>query len=146
MPYKNLEQQRQYQREWMAKRRLDYFFDKACVRCGSGDNLQLDHVDPTLKISHKIWSWSAEKREAELAKCQVLCEHCHLDKTRGDEAVFIHLQGNDECGTLAKYKGPFKCRCDLCRKANADYEYQRRGGLSGEAQSLATTGKGFDSP
>jgi hypothetical protein len=43
--------------------------------------LELDHKDHRQKVSHTIWSWSMERRDAELAKCQVLCHDCHLDKT-----------------------------------------------------------------
>ncbi len=49
--------------------------------CGSWDELEVDHVDPALKISHSIWSWSLERRLAELAKCVVRCRACHLKKS-----------------------------------------------------------------
>lgn len=91
MPYKNKDKQREYQRKWIAKRRADYFRDKVCARCGSEDDLQLDHIDPTTKVSHSIWSWSDKKRLAELAKCQVLCYICHKDKTNGTEGDLHNL-------------------------------------------------------
>ena len=72
---------RDYQRAWISKRRLEYFEGKYCERCGSSEDLQLDHVDPDKKISHRIWSWSEERREEEIAKCQVLCKPCHRSKT-----------------------------------------------------------------
>jgi hypothetical protein len=50
--------------------------------------LELDHVDPALKVSHRVWSWARERREAELAKCQVLCHDCHVAKTaEGNETA-----------------------------------------------------------
>lgn len=81
MPMATPEAQREYQRKWKARRRADFFADKCCVRCGSTERLELDHKDPKLKISHNIWSWSKERREAEIAKCQVLCNECHQVKT-----------------------------------------------------------------
>lgn len=81
MPYSNPEEQRQYQREWLAQRRSKWFAEKTCVECGSPDDLRLDHVDPAQKVDHRIWSWSRERRDTELAKCQVLCLRCHVKKT-----------------------------------------------------------------
>jgi|ERR1019366_1002963 5-methylcytosine-specific restriction endonuclease McrA len=73
--------QREYQRAWMADRRRAWLDGKVCAACGSPDDLEVDHVDPETKVAHAVWSWSSERREAELAKCQVLCEACHQVKT-----------------------------------------------------------------
>lgn len=75
------EQQRAYQREWYARRRADWFAGKRCLVCGTSKDLRLDHIDPTKKVSHRVWSWSAKRRAAELDKCQVLCEDHHREKT-----------------------------------------------------------------
>ncbi len=82
MPYKDPEYQRTWQREWMARRRAEWFAGKACAHCGSIEDLQLDHIDAKDKVAHSVWSWSQVRREAELAKCQVLCEPCHKAKTK----------------------------------------------------------------
>jgi hypothetical protein len=76
------EAKREYQRKWIADRRAAYFVDKVCANCGSTKRLELDHIDPAIKISSRIWSWSAERREAEISKCQVLCYECHWEKTK----------------------------------------------------------------
>ena len=81
MPYADPEQQREYQRKWVARRRAEWFEGRSCVDCGSVEELQLDHVDAKQKMSHRIWSWSAALREAELAKCVVRCRFCHKIKT-----------------------------------------------------------------
>ena len=74
---------RKYQREWLAKRRQEWFdANGSCVDCGSFENLELDHVDPNLKISHKVWSWSKDRRDIELSKCVIRCYKCHKERTR----------------------------------------------------------------
>lgn len=62
MPYKNIEQQREYQRNWIADRRKEFFKDKKCVYCTKTKNLELSHKDKTTKISHKIW-YGLKKKE-----------------------------------------------------------------------------------
>ncbi len=122
MPYKDKIKQLEYQRKWMAKRRQDWLDSNGPCKCGSWDNLEVDHIDPNLKIDHKVWSWTEEKRNAELAKCQVLCYICHLAKTIESRRVV------PEHGTLARYKSDYaQCRCIECKKANAEYEHSRRG-------------------
>ena len=77
-----LEEQRKYQREWLAKRRADWFAENGpCVDCGSWNELELDHVKPSQKVEHRIWSWKQSRRDAELAKCVVRCCPCHLAKS-----------------------------------------------------------------
>lgn len=69
----------------IAERRALWFLENGpCRLCGSWDNLQVDHIDPTWKVSHRIWSWRADRRSAELAKCQVLCVKCHKAKTTAE--------------------------------------------------------------
>lgn len=113
MGYKNPEKQKKYQREWRAQRRADWLKDKTCARCGSAEQLEVDHKDPSEKVSHKIWSWSEKRRNEELAKCQVLCKPCHLEKTRRDNEP-AH-------GTNSRYTSPvWRCRCDACREAHRE--------------------------
>lgn len=82
VPYADPEAQRRYQREWMARRRREWLDENGpCVDCGSWEELEVDHVDPATKTTHAVWSWSAARREAELAKCVVRCHDCHAAKT-----------------------------------------------------------------
>lgn len=78
---KQLLQKRKRQREWKMARKREFFADKVCTRCGATHDLQLDHIDPATKTDHRIWSWSKERREAEIRKCQVLCGPCHKEKS-----------------------------------------------------------------
>lgn len=87
MPYKDKNKQREYARVWMEKRRQEFFRDKYCVKCRSTQNLELDHINPNEKVSHKIWGWSEERRTKELAKCQVLCHKHHLEKTAEENRI-----------------------------------------------------------
>jgi 5-methylcytosine-specific restriction endonuclease McrA len=75
------DKKREYQKEWIAKRRNEYFANKVCAICGANNNLELDHINSEEKETHRIWSWCKEKRDKELKKCQILCEQCHKEKT-----------------------------------------------------------------
>lgn len=131
MTYKNKEQQREYQRQWMAKRRENWFAENGpCVICSSWEELELDHIDPELKETHKIWSWSKERREEELAKCQPLCVGCHAAKTRSE-----NLSGH---GTGTSYQRG--CRCAECRAyKSAAMKRETRRQLEDSAHGEATS-------
>ncbi len=121
MGYKNREKQREYVRKWIAKRRNDWLqANGPCKLCGSWDDLEVDHVDRTTKVNHRVWSWSESRRLKELAKCQVLCFDCHKKKTLSemDRAVYVH--GTDNCYTHNK------CRCAPCTEAHRVYRRQQR--------------------
>jgi hypothetical protein len=108
MPYKDPDKQREYTRKWIAERRRVWLENNGpCVKCGSDENLQVDHVDPKLKISHKVWSWSEKRRNTELAKCQILCSNCHKKKTKSERPESAH-------GTARRYV-KYRCRCEICR-------------------------------
>ncbi len=78
MGYRNRTQQRRHQRLWLRRRRAEWLTEHGpCRDCGSDKHLEVHHLDPSQKVSHRIWSWSKERREAELAKCIVLCRKCH---------------------------------------------------------------------
>lgn len=51
MPLATKAQQREYQRAWMAARRAAFFVGKACVRCGSSDDLHIHHRDRKRKAA-----------------------------------------------------------------------------------------------
>lgn len=124
MPYRDPDMQRRYQREWMARRRAEWFDGKVCVDCGGTERLEVDHVDRRLKspklkkTNTSIWSWSQERRDVELAKCVVRCRDCHQRKTI---AVDIPQYTNDPPhGTRGRYESRrYRCRCDACKAAKA---------------------------
>jgi len=120
MPIKNLEARRKYAREWIAKRRSDWFEENGqdgCTDCGSMLSLEIDHKDPKDKVSHRIWSWAIPRRNKELEKCTIRCKPCHIKKTKQD---YKNEFGVPEHGTMRRYKSrSYQCSCELCKSANA---------------------------
>jgi 5-methylcytosine-specific restriction endonuclease McrA len=85
----------EYQRKWLSNRRLRgiELLGGVCIRCGSTEKLEFDHVDPSSKDPSLRegktrqgfpWSWSWQRVEVELRKCQLLCSDCHQIKTNQD--------------------------------------------------------------
>jgi hypothetical protein len=81
-------------------------------------DLQIDHLDRQQKVDHRLWSWSAERRGAELAKCQGLCWEHHKQKTHAE------VYGERQHGEMRTYEAG--CRCQQCRAANAVLRSTRR--------------------
>lgn len=105
---------REYKRRWAAARRAEWMAGKSCVQCGTTESLEVDHVDPSQKVSHRIWTWAIARRDAELAKCQVLCIEHHKAKTKAQRPMPAH-------GTVSRYSSKaHKCRCDECKRANRE--------------------------
>lgn len=96
-----------------------------CVSCGVASDLQLDHVDPSTKsfTIGRMSSCSEEKFWTEVAKCQLLCEPCHIVKTLQDKGL---KSARGTHGTLSSYR---YCRCERCKAAMADY-YRKKRALS----------------
>lgn len=112
-----------YMKQYMDERyyrRQRYCIEKLggkCVRCGSVERLEFDHVDPNNKsfsIGSKLAGVSQSKLDEELDKCQLLCYDCHKVKHESQH------------GMIRKYqKG---CRCPLCVDAMRSYNksYKRK--------------------
>lgn len=103
MSYADKRKQKDYQKNWIKARRESFFNGKVCFNCGSVDSLVLHHRNPEEKESHKIWSWSEKRRLAEIAKCDVLCESCHISIHKemgsfgrvGEDCNFSNLYTSD---------------------------------------------------
>ena len=55
-----------------------------CVRCGSIENLEFDHIIKETKsftIGSSLTCFSIEELILEVDKCQLLCRPCHIDKS-----------------------------------------------------------------
>lgn len=109
-----------YMKARYAKRRKEAIIrlGGSCVDCGSLEELEIDHIDPSLKdfALSEGSSYSDARWNAELEKCQLLCKACHTAKHNS----------KFPCGTAQRFwRG---CRCDGCRKAknNYDKEYKKK--------------------
>lgn len=118
MPYADPEEQRGYQRAWIAARRESWISEHGpCTDCKGWYDLQVDHKDAATKVSHRVWSWAAARREAELAKCVVRCRLCHVKKTA---AAKEHPRGEaHRCALLTVDAVRFIRASTLPRKALA---------------------------
>jgi 5-methylcytosine-specific restriction endonuclease McrA len=79
-----------------------------CVKCGTTEKLEIDHIDPATKVASEIWSWSLERRLAELAKCQLLCNDHHKVKSLEDMRRRLEAQPRREPPTRTKRFDPYE--------------------------------------
>jgi 5-methylcytosine-specific restriction endonuclease McrA len=120
MPYGDKDKQREYQRLWIRSRRAEWIASQGnCSKCGSSDQVEVDHIDPVLKTMdpRHIWSRRKETRDKELQNCQVLCFSCHKEKTA--------LWRLPEHGTIGRYQNG--CRCADCKTARRLKGREERG-------------------
>lgn len=71
----------------MKRLRREWLQANGPCSCGSWDRLEVDHVDPSKKVHHAVWTWRQERREEELKKCQALCYGCHKKKTAAENST-----------------------------------------------------------
>lgn len=105
MPYRDKETHRLYQRNYLRRKRENFFQNAKCSKCDSKKHLELDHIDRTTKIDHRIWGWSAKRIQEEIKKCQILCHACHLQKSLTERGFAVKKHG------WRYNKG---CRCRIC--------------------------------
>lgn len=119
------EYRKEYYKEWFAKirqERIDYLGGQ-CVKCGSVEKLEFDHIDPSLKeFDISAVCYSIENIIDELNKCQLLCEDCHLEKTKEDSMTKYCTHGHEmtEENTYwaVRKSGRRDRRCKECRKVH----------------------------
>lgn len=88
-----------------------------CVRCGTTDDLEIDHVDPATKnyaVGDVIMRISSEKLAVELALCQLLCAPCHAKKSCMDQGKTYAIGTH---GTLSAYRYCPTPKCEACKAA-----------------------------
>lgn len=112
------EQKRQYDLAWLAKRRERgiKILGSICVRCGTRDGLEIDHIDPATKNFKGGFPWSRAWIwiEAELVKCQLLCDSCHQEKSNSELVREVCIHGHDKRVTGRDTDGS----CAECRREN----------------------------
>lgn len=111
-----------YYKEYMSRRRKERremaikLLGGQCVRCGSTEALQFDHIDPTEKsFPLSGCDVSLVRFLEEVKKCQLLCQKCHSDKTILDLGK---RPAKGTHGTLSSYR---YCHCEECKRAKREY-------------------------
>jgi 5-methylcytosine-specific restriction endonuclease McrA len=92
-----------------------------CVVCKSTETLEFDHIIAETKsydISKLFVSASNSKLQTEVAKCQILCHSCHLEKSQreGDANFVNHGEGAT---------GKHNCTCVLCAPLKKAYRMKK---------------------
>ena len=128
----------EYYRKWQEERRIKFLaiakerLGGCCVRCGTTENLQFDHIIPGSRIRaiSSATNWSLARFLAEVDKCQLLCDAHHREKSKecGEQGGGWNRIDNPEHGTEICYTRG--CRCEPCRQARHDVRV-RRGELNG---------------
>ena len=119
------EQRREYQNQYREKRREQAreFLGGKCIECGSINELEFDHIDPSTKVDSIASYLDAAKAVfwEEVKKCQLLCHDCHVEKSKR-EGSYRQSVGLDPAnkilqplhGTEVMYRRE-RCRCDKCK-------------------------------
>jgi 5-methylcytosine-specific restriction endonuclease McrA len=131
MAYKDPEKARAYLRERYLRRKTEALnrLGGRCARCGATRDLQVDHIDRAEKTMpfSRMYVVNREQFEAELSKCQLLCQDCHQKKSIEE----VGFNSRETHGTYAcyRYSG---CRCEDCKRANRDKSRAYRAKIKGE--------------
>ena len=101
------EQHRKYNLNCYHKRRnkLIEQLGGKCVRCGSTENLEFDHISSQSKeidISKQITS-DIISIQKELIKCQLLCRSCHIQKTKEEKDANAKISKIDATNIRSEY-------------------------------------------
>ena len=110
---------KEYHKAYYQKRKskvIDFLGGK-CVICGSTEQLEIDHINPsdkTFSINKKL----SIKHINELEKCQLLCAIHHREKTAKENSGFTH-------GTIYGFMRK-KCTCDECQEAKNTFNKDRK--------------------
>ena len=112
-------------RRKVRRARLIELLGGRCVRCGSTDELEFDHIDPETKVFAvgSDMSRACDKLVEEALKCQLLCRECHVAKGIEDRPEPAH--------SYYRY-WYYGCRCATCKAANARKSARQRERKLGE--------------
>ena len=94
------ERSRQLQREWYERNKEEILQKQKekhnslredlisklggeCVKCGSKDNLEFNHIDPSDKTTEASYTHVMANSE-EYKKCELLCKTCHRNYTNAE--------------------------------------------------------------
>ncbi len=116
------DQKREYQRRWVAQRRLKLIkrLGGKCVDCETTADLEFDHDNLELKRMsiNTVLScdWDRHDIAQELKNVVLRCVPCHKKKTKSEIIPAKH--------GASKYKNG--CRCQICKDGHAEYRRDRR--------------------
>lgn len=109
------EQMRAYQKDRYDRRMQEAraILGGVCITCGGTELLEIDHLEPGAKVANlsSMTNLSESRWREELAKCQLKCKKCHIDRTREQRAV-PHGGG---------VKGRRNCPCEPCIVKRREY-------------------------
>jgi len=99
-----------------------------CAVCGSEEDLEVDHIDPSTKTFNlgKAWGKPWDVILVELKKCQLLCKQCHRLKSnqensrRGSLNKGVYKHGSHN----ARYV--LRCDCEECTEFHIQRMLKRR--------------------
>ena len=86
-PYPNYRtpEENRLKNEKQRQERKDYLLESlgsCCIKCGSTESLEFDHINPALKKSRQSFlSMGLSTLETEIDNIQVLCHTCHKTKS-----------------------------------------------------------------
>ena len=121
MGYKNKEKQKEYQKNWIAKRKEEFLANKICIHCSSKN--ELTFVNVRNKGKKFSLSYSIKNLAEKLNNALILCESCYIkyDLERKSKAATTH--GKTNTGTYTTWK----CMIERCYNPNKD-NYKWYGG------------------
>jgi 5-methylcytosine-specific restriction endonuclease McrA len=117
-----------YMRERRASRRAELIelAGGLCIKCGAPGE-QFDHRDPktvSFRLSGCALDKPMTKIMEEFAKCDLLCESCHRDKSKANGETGGGHNRIEEHGSEVMWRTG-RCKCSLCKQGAHDARVAR---------------------
>lgn len=119
MPFKDKEKQKEYQKVWMRKRRLQLLENKLCYYCQSNNNLTFVNI----KTQGKKFSISYKKEilDQKINDSMILCDTCFIDFDKNRKKKRNTKHGHSKSNSLTYTT--WRCMLDsviICQKIIID--------------------------
>lgn len=117
MGYKNKEAQKEYQRNWMARRREELLVNKSCTHCSSTNDLTFCNIKNNGKVFST--SYSKDKLMEKIKDALILCDPCYRLYSRDQAALkaTVHGHAGKRSGTYTSWRSMMD-RCNNPSKDN----------------------------